>query len=272
LPGTLFHLFYFYPDLRFHLLSLAMLCILAGAGWATFLGESVRLRARWMLPLLAVLSLALPASPAPEPHRRIVADAIARETPPNAVIVSAIEPAYFEPTVLRGTQRRIVPFSRSVEYAARSVMIDWLDAGRASSGAGTTTAANGRPAADALHTAKPDEGRSADALHTPEHDGTQSVDSLHTPAQEGRQATDAFHTADQDGREVGHELHTAHVCRFTADEDPHQIAAWVHAGVPVYLDSSFIPKSFSLDKILNDELTLVPSETYAWLSRFEPRR
>jgi hypothetical protein len=42
--------------------------------------------------------------------------------------------------------------------------------------------------------------------------------------------------------------------------------------VPVYLDTSFIPKSFPLQQILGDELELAPSESHAWLSRFVLRQ
>ncbi len=44
IPGTLFHLFYFYQDLRFHLFPLALVCIAAGAGVVTFVDENARSR------------------------------------------------------------------------------------------------------------------------------------------------------------------------------------------------------------------------------------
>jgi hypothetical protein len=126
LPGTLFHLIYYYQDLRFHLLTLSILCILAGAGIAAAIDEDSRRRAPWALPLLAIATLALPSSPEPEPFRRIVADTLARETPRDATILSAIDAVYLEPTLLRGTGRQVVPLSRDVEYAARSVKRGWL--------------------------------------------------------------------------------------------------------------------------------------------------
>lgn len=216
LPGTLFHVIYFYPDLRYHLFTLAILCILASAGLATLPSESFRRRTKLLLPLIALASIALPSSPASEPQRRIVADVLAAETPSNAVIVSAIEPAYFEPTVLRGTTRRIVPFSRSVEYAARLVMMEWLDATKIPPGIRATIPPSSSHPIDASRAVP--------------------------------------------------------VCTFTADEDPRRIEAWVRSGVPVYLDSSFIPKSFPLSKILGADIELVPSESHPWLSRVVLRK
>jgi len=121
LPGSLFHLFFFFPLLRFHLLSLAILCALAGAGLAALLPEAARRRA-WLAPaLLALLLPALPAPPTPPPARRITGETLARETAEDAVVVSAIDPVYLEPLLLRGTRRRVVPLSREVEYASKFV-------------------------------------------------------------------------------------------------------------------------------------------------------
>jgi hypothetical protein len=127
LPGSLFHLFYFYPHVRFHLPVLSLLCVFAGAGLASFLPEAFRRRTRWALPPIALLPVVLPTSSAPVPYRRITADALAALTPDDAVIVTAIEPVYLEPTVLRGTARRVVPISRWVEYAARTVADQKID-------------------------------------------------------------------------------------------------------------------------------------------------
>jgi 4-amino-4-deoxy-L-arabinose transferase-like glycosyltransferase len=136
LPVTLFHLFYFYQDLRFHLFPLALLCIAAGAGMATLLDERARQRMRWALPWIALATIALPASSAPVPYRRIVAETLARETPSNAVIVSALEPVYLEPLLLRGSHRRVVPYARAVEYAGRRPEIEWLSASRVARSSG----------------------------------------------------------------------------------------------------------------------------------------
>lgn len=130
LPLTLIHLFYFYPAYRFHLLGLSLCCILGGAGLATLVPETLK-RPTWLLPALlaagAVVVLLFVRRPDPEPDRRLAAEALARATPPNAVIVTNIDAVYLEPLVLRGTQRRIVPLSRSVEYASKCIAPHRLD-------------------------------------------------------------------------------------------------------------------------------------------------
>ncbi len=127
LPGSLFHLFFFFPTLRFHLLSLSVLCVLAAAGLVTLLPERLRRWARLGPALLVLLLPALPVKPDPLPERRIIAEALARETSQRAVIVTAIEPVYLDPLVVRGTARRVVPLSRWVEYASRSVAPERVD-------------------------------------------------------------------------------------------------------------------------------------------------
>lgn len=129
-PGTVFHLFYFFPSIRFHLFALALLTVLGGAGIAVLVPEGVR-RKLWFLPALLVLAVFVwPRQAEPEPARRKVAEALARETPRDAVVVSAIDPVYLEPFILRGTQRRVVPVSRGIEYASKVATprrIDQLD-------------------------------------------------------------------------------------------------------------------------------------------------
>jgi hypothetical protein len=130
LPGSVFHLFYFYQDVRFHLLALALLCVFAGAALARFWWERLP-RVKWAIPLFGLATLALPSSRAPVPYRRIVADTLAHETPPDAVIITAIDEVYLEPTLMRDTPlRTIVPYSRSVEYAGRTVKEGWIGGAR----------------------------------------------------------------------------------------------------------------------------------------------
>lgn len=118
---SLAHLLFFYPRDRFHLLPIAFACVLGGAGVVAIVPAAIRRRA-WLaaaaIPLALVL---LPRRPESPPVRRLVADALAAETPQDAVIVSNIDPVCLEPTVVRGTSRRIVPMSRKVEYASKAV-------------------------------------------------------------------------------------------------------------------------------------------------------
>lgn len=120
LPGTLFHLVYFYPEARFHIVLLAAASVIGGAG----LGSVAALLARdklWPIPLAIALAAAAPQRAPAQPYRRATAEAIARETPTNAVIVSGYDPVFLEPYLLRGSARTIVPASRSVEYASKLV-------------------------------------------------------------------------------------------------------------------------------------------------------
>ena len=121
LPGTLLHLVYFYPGVRFHIFLLALASILGGAG----LGSLAAMAARgklWPIPvLLALAAFVPPRDPLAPPYRRSVADALARETPSDAVIVTGLDSVFLEPYVLRGSSRTIVPASRSVEYASKLV-------------------------------------------------------------------------------------------------------------------------------------------------------
>jgi len=214
LPGSIFHLFYFYQHARFHLLSLSILCIFAGAALATFTPEAIRRRGSWVLPLIAIAALTLTASPEPVPYRRIVAETLARETPTNATIISAIDSVYLEPTVTRDTGRHIVAYSRAVEYAGRSVRVGWIWPGscRPMIGVGLVM---------------------------------------------------AFDTAADTIEPV--------IERF-ADEDKADVRAWIREGEPVYLDHSFIPRDYPLERILGDDLELVRVKDHVWLSRVELRK
>jgi hypothetical protein len=122
-PISLVHLFYFYEQTRFHLPAATLLCVIGGAGIALLVPEMIR-RYRVLLTLGLVVAAAhghvqLQQFVIP-PLRRIAAEHMAN-TEPNAVIVTAIDPVYLEPLVLRNSQRRIIPYSREVEYASKLV-------------------------------------------------------------------------------------------------------------------------------------------------------
>jgi hypothetical protein len=50
------------------------------------------------------------------PYSRTTAETILHETPQNAVIISSLPPAYLEYMVCRNSSRRIIPFSRYLDY------------------------------------------------------------------------------------------------------------------------------------------------------------
>ena len=117
LPISLFHLRYYYIDERFHLLLVAIGCILGASALARCLPESST-RFSWA-GLGVLLPLAIWPAPPQDmlPGRRSTANALARLTPEDAVVISAIDPVFLEPYLLRGTKRRVIPASRVVPYA-----------------------------------------------------------------------------------------------------------------------------------------------------------
>lgn len=122
LPGTLLHLVYFYPETRFHLFVLAAASILGGAALGSLAHTLARGRLWPILPAIVLTAALVPASPPrTPPYRRIAAETMARETPPDAVIISGLDPVFLSPYLLRDASRIIVPASRSIEYADKLV-------------------------------------------------------------------------------------------------------------------------------------------------------
>ena len=138
-PISLFHLLYFFPGDRFHLPLLATAAIVAGSTMGLLLAARHTALLKLVLPALLLLALAWRVSVAdPDPRRRIAADMLQQQTPPNAIIISGIEPGYLDRLVARNSARRILPFSRHVEYASKLLVrkrienpqpppIDWRD-------------------------------------------------------------------------------------------------------------------------------------------------
>jgi hypothetical protein len=118
IPILIFHLFYSYPSDRFFLPILAGLAVIAGSLLGLLMEQGYqRTMGVVLAPLLLLVTLARIVVPEPVPQRRIAADRIRQNTPPDAIIISTIEPVFLEQRVARGSERRIVPLSRDVEYA-----------------------------------------------------------------------------------------------------------------------------------------------------------
>jgi hypothetical protein len=118
-PILCFHLIYFYPADRFYLPLLACTAILAGALFGCAQSRSFDRLVKLLVPVALLLVIgARFAIPDPTPARRIAADNIRAHTPGDAIVVSAIDPLYLGHFAARGSSRRIVPLSRSIEYAA----------------------------------------------------------------------------------------------------------------------------------------------------------
>ena len=117
-PILLFHLFYFFPDDRFHLPSLAGVSVLAGSMLALLGGPGRETILKLLLPAVFLIAIgARMAAPAPVPARRIAAEQVRRNTPDNAIVISSIDPVYLARLAGTGSARRIVPLSRNVEFA-----------------------------------------------------------------------------------------------------------------------------------------------------------
>jgi len=118
-PMLLFHLFYFYPDDRFHIPLLAGTAVLAGSMLALLPGPGMETILKLLLPATLFLAVtARIATPAPVPLRRVAAERVRENTPENGVVISAIDPVYFARLATHGSARRIIPLSRNVEYAS----------------------------------------------------------------------------------------------------------------------------------------------------------
>jgi hypothetical protein len=138
-PILLFHLFYFYPDDRFHIPMVASVAVLAGSTLALLTGSANEMIPRLLLPAVFLLAVAgRMATPAPLPQRRLAAERVRKYTPENAIVISAIDPVYLTRLAGHGSSRRIVPISRNVEYASallvkkrvddpRMRLLDWGD-------------------------------------------------------------------------------------------------------------------------------------------------
>ena len=127
-PILLFHLFYFYPDDRFHIPMLASAAVLAGSMLALLIGPGKETIFKLLLPVVFLLAaFARIATPAPPPLRRVAAERVRIHTPDNAIVISAIDPVYLARLAGTGSQRRMVPLSRDVEYASSLLVRKHVD-------------------------------------------------------------------------------------------------------------------------------------------------
>ena len=116
------HMLYFYPSGRFALPVLAVLSVLAGRQLSGLFARVPSNRAV-LVVVLGLMGVIFWTHTHPErlPTRRIAADILRGCTPDNALILTALDPVYLDPLVLRGTRRRAMPLSRDVEYASKLV-------------------------------------------------------------------------------------------------------------------------------------------------------
>lgn len=121
MPLTLFYLAYFYPDDRFYLPAMVLIMTFAGATlglWLRHVRSSILALALVLMPV-GVFGQRAGKPPDAPPVIRVTIDEMQRRLPPDAVILSALPPAYIEYFVCRHSQRRAIPISRRVEYASK---------------------------------------------------------------------------------------------------------------------------------------------------------
>ena len=114
-----FLLLYFYGDLRLHLFTTASGAALGGMGIGAVLPGFVRRSEPALALVLAVAAVTLPRAPLPSRERLIVAEWIFTHTPPDAIVISGIEPVYFEALEPGSSRRTYVAATREVEFASK---------------------------------------------------------------------------------------------------------------------------------------------------------
>jgi hypothetical protein len=128
LPFAGLHLLYFFHDTRLFLPMSALLAGVAGIHIGLLAERMPERWLRWGLAGLLLLTVAWRLAwyrPLPPP-RRVATDTVAASTPSQAIIVSAIDPVYWQLMLGCDTERRFVPISRDVEYASKEVYASWL--------------------------------------------------------------------------------------------------------------------------------------------------
>ena len=118
-PILVFHLLYFFPADRFHIPMMAGAVVLGGSMLSLLVGPEREPIFKGLLPVALLLAVVgRMATPAPLPLRRMAADIVRKNTPTNAIVISAIDPVYLGRLAGAGSMRRIIPLSRNVEYAS----------------------------------------------------------------------------------------------------------------------------------------------------------
>ena len=120
IPMMVFHLVYFFPAERFFIPMLAGTAALAASLLALVVGPKAESVLKILLPALFLLAVAgRIAVPEPLPLRRFAAERVRTHSPDNAIVISAIDPVYLSRLAGAGSNRRIIPLSRNVEYASK---------------------------------------------------------------------------------------------------------------------------------------------------------
>jgi hypothetical protein len=120
-PISLTYLFYCFPFARFHDALIYFGCVFGGAGAAVALSRLLKHRGEFigivLAFVIALTSLAYPARDDAGRWNRVIAAAMARFTPDDAVLITGCDEVFLEPNVLRGTRRTVLPYNRVSGYA-----------------------------------------------------------------------------------------------------------------------------------------------------------
>lgn len=130
IPLMLFFLPYYFCWHRFFLPENALMAVVLAAAGGTLLKQKKPELERYFsisLFLLIIGALLIHPYSLDDPTRRIAADRINTHTPDDSVIVSALDPVYLEPLVLRNTSRIAIPISREVEFASKTLTPQKID-------------------------------------------------------------------------------------------------------------------------------------------------
>jgi len=129
-PIVLFHLFYFYPEPRFYLPTLALVVVIIGSIIGYWFNRFPFLTILTVFIVIVLSQFCTLLEHYKTDHllnRYAAVKEILRNTPENAWIISGIEPAYIEYFVAKDSKRRIVPISRNIEYADKLITFKKVD-------------------------------------------------------------------------------------------------------------------------------------------------
>lgn len=125
-PLLAIYLFYFYFATRFYLPLMGLLAVICGALVGKLLTRWLKAGLLAIIPLLILTAGAAShkfAGTLGNPALETRAGDLRAATPNSALIISTMNPAYFEEAVSAGSQRKLLPWSREIEYASKVVTL-----------------------------------------------------------------------------------------------------------------------------------------------------
>ena len=122
-PVVVFYLFYFFPDKRFFLPLISLLCVLTAALISSFAGRKSKGVPFLVLVLVVLAGMYMKMrTPVFPPISRALIDFIAENTPEDSLIVTGMDPVYFGFMTRNKGRRSYLAVSRNVEYASKLIV------------------------------------------------------------------------------------------------------------------------------------------------------